>query len=314
MDIAIASDHAGFQYKETIKAFLAERGHEPVDFGTFSEDPADYPIFIRAAATAVAVRLCKRGIVLGGSGNGEAMVANRVAGVRCALCWSRESAEMARRHNDANVISIGQRMVTREVALDIVRTWLDTPFDGGRHARRIKQIYAASITTDAPDRVSPMSDNKITLTVYDSNDVLVDEQPVSISQIDGPGQIGNAMSETSNGVASFTYLASKEGRAVFLIRVNPATPSEVRELIEIDIVPEADPPWAQNLVEGWQNITWTGEDTPVADAALDSNVTAIYGRSKDGWSCYFTSGVDVVGANTLSDLTKGSKYFVFVAD
>ena len=83
---------------------------------------------------------CERGIVLGGSGNGEAMVANRVSGVRCALCWNRESAEMGRRHNNANVISIGQRMVTLEAALDIVATWLDTPFDGGRHTRRIAQI------------------------------------------------------------------------------------------------------------------------------------------------------------------------------
>lgn len=140
MRIAIASDHAGYEYKEAIKAFLAERGHEPVDFGTDSDDSCDYPLFIRPAAEAVASGDCERGIVLGGSGNGEAMVANRVAGVRCALCWSHESAEMGRRHNDANVISIGQRMVTLETALDIVATWLDTPFDGGRHARRIAQI------------------------------------------------------------------------------------------------------------------------------------------------------------------------------
>lgn len=140
MRIAIASDHAGYEYKEAIKAFLAERGHEPVDFGTDSNESCDYPLFIRPAAEAVASGDCERGIVLGGSGNGEAMVANRVEGVRCALCWSHESAEMGRRHNDANVISIGQRMVTLETALDIVATWLDTPFDGGRHARRIAQI------------------------------------------------------------------------------------------------------------------------------------------------------------------------------
>ena len=140
MRIAIASDHAGYEYKQAIKAFLAERGHEPVDFGTDSDESCDYPLFIRPAAEAVASGDCERGIVLGGSGNGEAIVANRVAGVRCALCWSRESAEMGRRHNDANAISIGQRMVTLETALDIVATWLDTPFDGGRHARRIAQI------------------------------------------------------------------------------------------------------------------------------------------------------------------------------
>ena len=140
MRIAIASDHAGYEYKEAIKAFLAERGHEPVDFGTDSDESCDYPLFIRPAAEAVASGDCERGIVLGGSGNGEAIVANRVAGVRCALCWSRESAEMGRRHNNANAISIGQRMVSLETALDIVATWLDTPFDGGRHARRIAQI------------------------------------------------------------------------------------------------------------------------------------------------------------------------------
>ncbi|MXW24920.1 MAG: ribose 5-phosphate isomerase B [Dehalococcoidia bacterium] len=140
MRIAIASDHAGYEYKEAIKAFLAERGHDSVDFGTDSDESCDYPLFIRPAAEAVGSGDCERGIVLGGSGNGEAIVANRVAGVRCALCWSHESAEMGRRHNDANVISIGQRMVTLETALDIVATWLDTPFDGGRHARRIAQI------------------------------------------------------------------------------------------------------------------------------------------------------------------------------
>ncbi len=140
MRIAIASDHAGYEYKEAIKAFLAERGHEPVDFGTDSDESCDYPLFIRPAAEAVASGDCERGIVLGGSGNGEAIVANRVAGVRCTLCWDRESAEMGRRHNNANAISIGQRMVTLETALDIVATWLDTPFDGGRHARRIAQI------------------------------------------------------------------------------------------------------------------------------------------------------------------------------
>ncbi len=140
MRIAIASDHAGYEYKEAIKAFLAERGHEPVDFGTDSDESCDYPLFIRPAAEAVGSGDCERGIVLGGSGNGEAIVANRVAGVRCALCWSRESAEMGRRHNNANAISIGQRMVSLETALDIVATWLDTPFDGGRHARRIAQI------------------------------------------------------------------------------------------------------------------------------------------------------------------------------
>lgn len=137
MRIAIASDHAGFRYKQRITEELGSLGHEVVDFGADSEEPSDYPLFIRPAAEAVASGDCERGIMLGGSGNGEAMVANRVRGVRCALCWSVEAAELGRRHNDANVISIGQRMVSLDLALAIVRIWLDTPFDGGRHARRI---------------------------------------------------------------------------------------------------------------------------------------------------------------------------------
>ena len=143
MRIAVASDHAGFAYKQAISAFLAGEGHEVVDFGTDSEEACDYPLFIRPAAEAVARGECERGIVLGGSGNGEAIAANRVSGVRCVLCWSVEAAELGRRHNDANMISIGQRMISEETALAIVRTWLEAPFDGGRHARRIEQIDAA---------------------------------------------------------------------------------------------------------------------------------------------------------------------------
>jgi ribose 5-phosphate isomerase B len=140
MRIALASDHAGFRYKERLKGLLVERGHEPVDFGTHSEESVDYPLFIRPAAEAVAAGECERGIVLGGSGNGEAMAANRVRGVRCALCWSRESAELARRHNDANVISLGERLLSWELVVEIVDAWLPTPFEGGRHARRIAQL------------------------------------------------------------------------------------------------------------------------------------------------------------------------------
>jgi ribose 5-phosphate isomerase B len=135
--IALASDHAGFRYKERLRALLAERGHQPIDFGTHSDVAVDYPLFIRPAALAVAAGDCERGIVLGGSGNGEAMAANRVRGVRCALCWSRDSAELARRHNDANVISIGERLLPWELVVEIVDVWLATPFDGGRHGRRI---------------------------------------------------------------------------------------------------------------------------------------------------------------------------------
>ena len=140
MRIAIGSDHAGFRYKEMIKNALSDLGHEVKDFGTDSPEPADYPQFIRPVAEAVARGDCERGIVLGGSGNGEAMVANRVRGVRCSVCWNAESARLARAHNDANVLSMGERLVLPEVALEIVQIWLTTPFDGGRHARRIAQI------------------------------------------------------------------------------------------------------------------------------------------------------------------------------
>lgn len=140
MKIAVGTDHAGYRTKEAIKEYLKKRGHRVVDFGADSEEPSDYPRFIRPAAESVARGECHRGIVLGGSGNGEAMVANRVRGVRCALCWNAETASLARRHNDANVLSIGARMVGLDQALEIVRIWLETPFEGGRHARRIGQI------------------------------------------------------------------------------------------------------------------------------------------------------------------------------
>lgn len=140
MRIALASDHAGFAYKAMLLAMLAERGHETIDFGTHSEEPVDYPDFIRPAALAVAEGRCDRGIVLGGSGNGEAMAANRVRRVRCALCWSEESARLARAHNDANMLSLGQRLLSEDLARRIVDVWLATPFEGGRHVRRISLL------------------------------------------------------------------------------------------------------------------------------------------------------------------------------
>jgi len=140
MKIAIGSDHAGFEYKEKIKTLLAGLGHDVMDFGTSSAEPVDYPLFIRPTAEAVARGECERGIVLGGSGNGEAIVANKVHGIRCALCWSLETAQLAREHNDSNVLSLGQRMIPEELALEIVKVWLVTPFAGGRHARRIAEI------------------------------------------------------------------------------------------------------------------------------------------------------------------------------
>ena len=138
--IAIASDHAGFEYKEQIKALLTSLGHEVRDFGTDNPSPVDYPLFIRPAAESVARGECERGIVLGGSGNGEAIVANKVKGIRCAVAWNVESARLSRRHNNANMLSLGQRMMPLETALDIVKTWLNTEFEGGRHEARVRQI------------------------------------------------------------------------------------------------------------------------------------------------------------------------------
>lgn len=140
MKIAIGSDHAGFAYKEQIKTLLQSLGHEVRDFGTNSVAPVDYPAFIRPAAEAVARGECECGIVLGGSGNGEAIVANKVRGVRCALCWSLDTARWSREHNDANVLAIGERTISAELALEIVRVWLKTEFTGGRHAARVKAI------------------------------------------------------------------------------------------------------------------------------------------------------------------------------
>jgi ribose 5-phosphate isomerase B len=142
MKIAIGSDHAGFHYKELFKAHLTSDGHEVRDFGTHSPEPVDYPLFIRPVAEAVACGDFERGIVLGGSGNGEAIVANRVRGVRCTLCWNVEVARLGRAHNNANVLSIGERTITEQEALAILDTWLTSPFEGGRHQRRIELIDA----------------------------------------------------------------------------------------------------------------------------------------------------------------------------
>ena len=140
MRIALASDHAGFRYKSAVATHLRALGHDVVDFGTGSEEPVDYPDFVRPAALAVARGECERGIVFGGSGNGEAMAANRVLGVRCAVAWNEESARLARAHNDANMLSIGQRLLPEQEALAIVDVWLMTPFDGGRHQARIEKL------------------------------------------------------------------------------------------------------------------------------------------------------------------------------
>jgi ribose 5-phosphate isomerase B len=140
--IAIGSDHAGFTYKEALRKALSEAGHAVRDFGTYSDAPCDYPDFVRPVALAVARGEFERGIVLGGSGNGEAIVANRVRGVRCGLCWTEQVAVWNRSHNDANMLSLGQRTISEAQALAIVRIWLATDFEGGRHIARVNKIDA----------------------------------------------------------------------------------------------------------------------------------------------------------------------------
>ena len=140
MRISIASDHAGFGLKEELKTFLAELGHDVVDCGTHSDEPVDYPPFCAAAARQVAAGLADRGVVLGGSGQGEQIAANKVDGVRASLCHDLYTARLAREHNDANVLGLGARVIAPAYAKEIVRVWLDTPFEGGRHIARIEQI------------------------------------------------------------------------------------------------------------------------------------------------------------------------------
>lgn len=140
MIIALGTDHAGFTYKELVKAHLTQAGHTVIDKGTFSTDPVDYPDFIRPAAQAVLDGEAERAIIFGGSGNGEAMTANRLKGIRCGLCWSEETARLTREHNDANVLSMGARMIPEDLALRLVDIFLSTPFAGGRHQARIEKL------------------------------------------------------------------------------------------------------------------------------------------------------------------------------
>ena len=140
MRIAIAADHAGFRYKTMLLRHLTAAGHDVVDFGTMSDERVDYPDFVHPAAIAVASGHCERGIVLGGSGNGEAMAANRHLHVRCAVCWNEESARLARAHNDANMIALGERLIAEDLALRIIDVWLTTPFEGERHVARLRKL------------------------------------------------------------------------------------------------------------------------------------------------------------------------------
>ncbi len=156
MRVALASDHAGFEAKERLREHLARRGHDVRDFGTTSAEPCDYPDFVVPAARSVATGECERGFVLGGSGNGEAIAANKVRGVRAAVVHNAFTAEMARRHNDANVASFGARVTPADEILRLADIFLATPFDGGRHKRRIAKIAAveAAERGEAPPQKS----------------------------------------------------------------------------------------------------------------------------------------------------------------
>lgn len=142
MRIALGSDHAGFALKSAVAKHLADTGHEVVDLGTDSDEPTDYPPFCAAVGRAVVAGKVDRGIVFGGSGQGEAIAANKVHGVRAALCLDEFTARLARSHNDANVLSLGGRIVAETLALAIVDVFLATDFEGDRHVRRLEQITA----------------------------------------------------------------------------------------------------------------------------------------------------------------------------
>jgi ribose 5-phosphate isomerase B len=136
----MGSDHAGFALKEHLRTFLTTEGHDVIDVGTDSTDPVDYPAFCAAAASAVAGGEADLAIVLGGSGQGEQIAANKVRGVRAALCHDLYLARLSREHNDANVLAMGARVIAPAYAEEVVRVWLGTPFEGGRHVARIEQI------------------------------------------------------------------------------------------------------------------------------------------------------------------------------
>ncbi|HEX9973917.1 MAG TPA: ribose 5-phosphate isomerase B [bacterium] len=141
MTIAIASDHAGFELKVKIKTFLEQSGLSVEDFGTFKTESADYPDYGVLAARAVANKKADRGILVCGTGIGMSIVANKIKGIRAALCTSKETAELSRRHNDANVLTLGGRILDHRIALEMVAIWLKTPFEGDRHLCRVKKIH-----------------------------------------------------------------------------------------------------------------------------------------------------------------------------
>ena len=140
MKIAIAADHAGFELKEIIKEYLKKSGNEVTDFGTTTTESVDYPDFAMPASRSVASRESDRGILICGSGQGMAISANKIKGIRAALCNDLYSAKMSRLHNDSNVLAIGGRVLGRDIAVEVVKTWLETGFEGGRHQRRVDKM------------------------------------------------------------------------------------------------------------------------------------------------------------------------------
>jgi len=140
MRIAVGADHAGYLLKQHLRRTLERLGHDVQDFGTNSEDPVDYPPLCAAVGRAVVAGTADRGIVIGGSGQGEQIAANKVPGVRAALCNDLYTAKLSRAHNDANVLAMGGRIVAAGLAEEIVTLWLSTEFEGGRHARRLQQV------------------------------------------------------------------------------------------------------------------------------------------------------------------------------
>lgn len=140
MKIAVASDHGGYELKENIKAYLESRDIQILDLGTDSEESVDYPVFGKACAEAVASGKADRGIVCCGTGIGISIAANKVKGIRCALCTDVHMAEMSRKHNNANVLALGGRTTEKDKALEITKAWLDTEFEGGRHQRRVDML------------------------------------------------------------------------------------------------------------------------------------------------------------------------------
>ena len=140
MKIALGTDHAGYPLKEKVKAHLIARGYEVADYGCHSEERVDYPLYVKYAAQSVAKGVNDAGVVFGGSGNGEAIAANKVAGIRCALCWNEDTGRLAKQHNNANVIALGGRVMSETDAIAALDAWIGAEFEGDRHVNRLAML------------------------------------------------------------------------------------------------------------------------------------------------------------------------------